>query len=557
MTNSFNSLSGDTSSDDEANSDGENHEEAKSSSKEVGNTSNTSSDKTLMKGNASGGQKSIVRDRPSSCVFVASLTSSLSDDDLCMAVIKYFSKWGVLGTVKVLRDPHNRPYAFVQYNNDKDAKKAIAEAHNTVLEGRTIRCEHAKVNRTLFISNEYQLAHSKIKTELEVFGEIEKLLPSTEKGYLILRVCEYSKYWFCKFAYREDAIRAFANIKSDRSRCVEWAQNIDDDDEVDENNDGLKSSEPTFDKQSIFVGLISLSVTKDALYERFSLHGEIIDIILSKRLKNNFAFIKYRDEVSAARAVEKENHSMFQEKTMHVQYRELHNPKQKYHAYSPKVHGLALAPSPINFNRRVNGTMNKKIPLLELTGTYSKFHNKSQYQNRQQQPLYDLFKKPSNVFYLRGSGSYSKFVATSPSKTKRKSIDNPNSPDMENSNNENTMSPAASEISSTSPTITKTYSASSIVKSEKSDAAKYGKENIPEQKQQAKQPYFYYIPTNEIGPGGIPGGYGGAPPHPPPPQNFYNPYPYYIPYEGAQDYTPGPVPYYQYYYPQPPNNIEQ
>ena len=32
-----------------------------------------------------------------------------------------------------------------------DAKKALVEAHNTVIEGRHIRVEQARVNRTLFI----------------------------------------------------------------------------------------------------------------------------------------------------------------------------------------------------------------------------------------------------------------------------------------------------------------------------------------------------------------------------------------------------------------------
>ena len=64
------------------------------------------------------------RGRPSACVFVASLCSTTADDDLCVSVTNLFEKWGKITRVKVLRDTRNRPYAFVQYTNDKDAAAA-------------------------------------------------------------------------------------------------------------------------------------------------------------------------------------------------------------------------------------------------------------------------------------------------------------------------------------------------------------------------------------------------------------------------------------------------
>lgn len=60
-----------------------------------------------------------------------------------------------------------RPYSFVQFEvsiflfyglslskikNFDDAKRALREAHNTVIDGRHIRVEKARVNRTLYIS---------------------------------------------------------------------------------------------------------------------------------------------------------------------------------------------------------------------------------------------------------------------------------------------------------------------------------------------------------------------------------------------------------------------
>jgi RNA recognition motif-containing protein len=89
--------------------------------------------------------------RPSSCVFVASLNATLTDDQLNNSVTRHFAQWGSIAFVKVLRDLCERPYAFVQFNTDDDAKNAIAKGQGTYLDNRYIRCEPARVNRTLFV----------------------------------------------------------------------------------------------------------------------------------------------------------------------------------------------------------------------------------------------------------------------------------------------------------------------------------------------------------------------------------------------------------------------
>jgi RNA recognition motif-containing protein len=54
--------------------------------------------------------------------------------------------------VKLLKDRSSRPYAFVQFQNVEEADKAIAMTQNYPLDGRKLRVEKAKVNRTLFIA---------------------------------------------------------------------------------------------------------------------------------------------------------------------------------------------------------------------------------------------------------------------------------------------------------------------------------------------------------------------------------------------------------------------
>ncbi|ODV80652.1 uncharacterized protein CANTADRAFT_33947, partial [Suhomyces tanzawaensis NRRL Y-17324] len=301
-------------------------------------------------------EKTFCRGRPSSCVFVASLAANRTDDELSVAVATHFQKWGVPSTVKVLRDTCNRPYAFVQYSNNLEAKRAIKFGHNSILNGRNIRCEQAKVNRTLFLSSLTVFTEKAIEKHLTDFGEIEQLAQSDPAGVLVeSHSAKGSKAWYCKFVYRDDAIRAFANLSEGNNFEVEWAQNIDtcnNDPEIEE-----LESKPSFDKFSIFVGQLSPNIKDKELKERFSRHGMITHVDLIRKPGNTFAFVKFEDESSAASAVERENHSMLCGKTMHVQYRETFvNPSRSF----DRVKGIALAPPPINLNRRYSNTRNEK-----------------------------------------------------------------------------------------------------------------------------------------------------------------------------------------------------
>ncbi|KAH3663926.1 hypothetical protein WICMUC_005865 [Wickerhamomyces mucosus] len=305
-------------------------------------------------------QEGTYRGRPSSCVFVASLAASLTDDQLSMSVTKHFEKWGELALVKVLRDPSNRPYAFVQYTTDEDARRALDEGHSSILDGRAIRCEPAKVNRTLYIAtfNGLNISSKDLKDALEEFGEIEQMTGDSDSGF---RKSNSNKAWFCKFAYRDDAIRAYADLRADPNWIVEWAQNID----RPSNSTASKiysfgkfndEQEVVIDKYSVFVGQLDSKVTKEKLDERFSRHGKVIDIVLVLRPGNNFAFIKFATEKAAGAAVERENHAVFLDKTMHVQYREIHHKKSK--STNPSLPRLNLAPPPVNlpYRRRSLGS---------------------------------------------------------------------------------------------------------------------------------------------------------------------------------------------------------
>ncbi|KAJ3270189.1 hypothetical protein HDV01_000468 [Terramyces sp. JEL0728] len=102
-----------------------------------------------------------------------SLESTPTDEQLCSSVSLVFKKYGELLNVKVLRDLKQRPFSFVQFKTHQDADRAYAEAAGTILHGRKIRIEKAKVNRTIYVSKIKDLSEQQIHSVFEQFGEIE------------------------------------------------------------------------------------------------------------------------------------------------------------------------------------------------------------------------------------------------------------------------------------------------------------------------------------------------------------------------------------------------
>lgn len=282
------------------------------------------------------------KDKPSSCVFVASLNREKTDDQLYESVLGSFQKFGSITTVKVSRDYSGRPYAFVQYNNDTDCAKAISQGNSLELDGREIRCEAAKVNRTLFVTTSKPVSEIEVSKQLSRFGDIEQRVSTNDKGKITNSNDKASKYWLCQFSFRQDAIKAFSALAGSQKVQVEWAQNIEKKDVV-----KLIDNSPTFDKYSIYVSHLSDLVTESSLRKRFGQYGHIESINFFKR-NSNYAFIEYSDDSGAASAIEHENHTMFDGKTISIKYRE-------YFPSRPRVVlnelGIHLAPPPINIKR--------------------------------------------------------------------------------------------------------------------------------------------------------------------------------------------------------------
>ncbi|KAG2221774.1 hypothetical protein INT45_003414 [Circinella minor] len=288
------------------------------------------------------------RGNPAACIFVASLTKGKNDEELNVSVTKHFEQWGSLLNVKVLKDWLGRPYAFVQFERIQDANTALTEAPGTLLDGRNIRCEPARVNRTISISScGPPLILQQIQIELAEFGKIEDItvlhnypLPTNNNSGNNVGECIFVKY-----CYRDDAVKAFLTLsKMNQKWCIEWASNLDttmgkhnaqvthstsdltignfNGNNNDNNGRGRSFSQ---ERVNIFIGNLFDDIIEENLKERFKKYGIILDLRIIRKtipFKRVFAFIRYKDYTEAKKAIQMENGLEWHSRKLRVSYRE-------------------------------------------------------------------------------------------------------------------------------------------------------------------------------------------------------------------------------------------
>ena len=153
-----------------------------------------------------------VRPSPDACIFVASLNAFKSVPYLQKSVHQCFSKYGTLTSVKVFKDERARPYAFVQFANADSATSALK--CEIVLDGRFIRIEPAKVNRTLIMQCHADTLPDILSSfEIENIFDVSNVYTRAHRGYSLV-----------KFRYREDAQQCLLQLKHSMWQ-VDWYLN--------------------------------------------------------------------------------------------------------------------------------------------------------------------------------------------------------------------------------------------------------------------------------------------------------------------------------------------
>lgn len=272
--------------------------------------------------------------KPAACVFVGSLSNSSSDTELYSQVKQCFSRWGKILNVKVLRDVKDRPYSFVQYANIEDADRAIVEGQRCIIGGRSVRCEKAQVNRTLFVNTTKPITKSELISAVASFGEYEMLISVDDKFQRI--ETDTNSKWFVQYECRDDAISAYGFLKLwQKQWSIEWAQNTDQ----------IASDVPQMvvDKRSIYIGNLDPTLTDSQIVGRFKQYGDVKQLSVVM----NHAFIHYYSEKSAGAAIAGENNTIFGSKIIDVEFRHSYNKYQKRAGQNKNV-DLKLAPPPVN-----------------------------------------------------------------------------------------------------------------------------------------------------------------------------------------------------------------
>lgn len=143
-----------------------------------------------------------------------------------------------------------------------DAALQAEELHQ--VDGRRLRVERAKVNRTLFVAKfSLSLLPAELRKLAESFGEVESVT------IIKHHVTNKSKgCGFVKYRYREDAADAFTGMKAKNKKwVVEWATSANDPELL-----GVA-------KNLVYVGgLPFVRVTEAILRDHFSVYGQIEDV---------------------------------------------------------------------------------------------------------------------------------------------------------------------------------------------------------------------------------------------------------------------------------------
>ncbi|KAJ1555422.1 hypothetical protein HK096_011414, partial [Nowakowskiella sp. JEL0078] len=94
------------------------------------------------------------RENPNATLFISGLKDTYSDEIISDTLNGFFSKWGIVSSVKTFRNKNQIPFSFVAFQEVKDSMIAIIEAKNSILPitTRHLKVERAKINRKLQFS---------------------------------------------------------------------------------------------------------------------------------------------------------------------------------------------------------------------------------------------------------------------------------------------------------------------------------------------------------------------------------------------------------------------
>lgn len=251
-------------------------------------------------------------------LYVGNLDSSVSEELLCAL----FSQIGPVKGCKVIRDPANDPYAFLEFTTHQGAATALIAMNKRLFLDKEMKVNwatspgnHPKQDT----SNHYHIFVGDLSPEIETqtlkeafapFGEISNCRivrdPQTlkSKGYAFVS--------FVKKAEAESAIAAMnGQWLGSRSIRTNWSTRKPPPPRSERVRSSNNTKQPTFDEVynqssptncTVYCGGFSSGLTDDLIQKIFTPFGTIQDIRAFK--DKGYAFIKFSTKEAATHAIE-------------------------------------------------------------------------------------------------------------------------------------------------------------------------------------------------------------------------------------------------------------
>ncbi|KAI0995772.1 hypothetical protein K3495_g12408 [Podosphaera aphanis] len=263
---------------------------------------------------------------PSSCVFVANLLQSESDEALEVAVLEVFREFGTV-FVKIRRDAKHMPFAFCQYTNDESAELAIKDGRGRLIKGRPCRCEKAKAHRLFFFERKYGAAITPDEVEnlLRSFGKLTECRPATPLEMATNNLGEGVVVNFDMFDNGKNACQAFRNHAVYKMISLFHLGSPRND--RNQSDPARRAYLDTYeiDRRSIFVGNLPPDINELEVKDLFSKFGDIIHVAIHKSesvvdpcSKHCFAFVEFAQQPSVEKTIPELNGTIFRGKTLRV-----------------------------------------------------------------------------------------------------------------------------------------------------------------------------------------------------------------------------------------------
>lgn len=254
-------------------------------------------------------------------LYVGNLDGSVSEDLLCTL----FSQIGPVKGCKIIREPGNDPYAFVDFTNHQSASTALAAMNKRVFLDKEMKVNWATSpgnQPKTDTSNHHHIFVGDLSPEIETetlreafapFGEISNCRivrdPQTlkSKGYAFVS--------FVKKAEAENAIQAMnGQWLGSRSIRTNWSTRKPPPPRTDKPSQRNKQAtyEEVYNQSSptnctVYCGGFTNGITEELMQKTFSPFGIIQDIRVFK--DKGYAFIRFATKESATHAIENVHNS--------------------------------------------------------------------------------------------------------------------------------------------------------------------------------------------------------------------------------------------------------